>query len=86
MNIKNKKWENDFNPLDNNGTSYVDSAYSKAYVRHLFAARENLGGQIASIHNLAFYLQLVKDARNHIIKGDFSTWKNKMVKKLANRL
>jgi queuine tRNA-ribosyltransferase len=86
INIKNKKWENDFSPLDKDGTSFVDSAYSKAYLRHLFAARENLGGQIASIHNLAFYLQLVKDARKHILEGDFVTWKNRMVKKLAVRL
>jgi queuine tRNA-ribosyltransferase len=86
INIKNKKWENDFSPLDKVGTSFVDSAYSKAYLRHLFAARENLGGQIASIHNLAFYLQLVKNARNHILEGDFVAWKNKMVKKLAVRL
>ena len=86
MNIKNKKWAEDFSPLDSNGTSFVDSAYTKAYLRHLFAARENLGGQIASIHNLAFYLQLVKNARIHILKGDFVTWKNKMTKKLATRL
>ena len=86
MNIKNKKWADDFSPLDSNGTSFVDSAYTKAYLRHLFAARENLGGQIASIHNLAFYLQLVKNARIHILKGDFVTWKNKMTKKLATRL
>ena len=86
MNIKNRKWAEDFSLLDSNGTSFVDSAYSKAYLRHLFAARENLGGQIASIHNLAFYLQLVKNARIHILKGDFVTWKNKMVKRLATRL
>jgi len=86
INIKNKKWAEDFSPLDSNGTSFVDSAYTKAYLRHLFAARENLGGQIASIHNLAFYLQLVKNARIHILKGDFVTWKNKMTKRLATRL
>lgn len=86
INIKNKKWAEDFSALDSNGTSFVDSAYTKAYLRHLFAARENLGGQIASIHNLAFYLQLVKNARIHILKGDFVTWKNKMTKKLATRL
>jgi queuine tRNA-ribosyltransferase len=86
MNIKNRKWAEDFSPLDANGTSFVDSAYTKAYLRHLFAARENLGGQIASIHNLAFYLQLVKNARIHILKGDFVSWKNNMTKKLVTRL
>ena len=86
INIKNKKWENDFSPLDINGTSYVDSTYSKAYVKHLFKAQEILGMQIASIHNLAFYLQLVTEAREHIINGDFTSWKNTMVKKLMIRL
>lgn len=86
MNIKNRKWAEDFSPLDPNGTSFVDSAYTKAYLRHLFSARENLGGQIASIHNLAFYLQLVKNARIHILKGDFVSWKNNMTKKLSTRL
>jgi queuine tRNA-ribosyltransferase len=86
MNIKNRKWAEDFSPLDANGTSFVDSAYTKAYLRHLFSARENLGGQIASIHNLAFYLQLVKNARIHILKGDFVSWKNNMTKKLVTRL
>jgi queuine tRNA-ribosyltransferase len=86
INIKNKKWENDFSPLDINGTSYVDSTYTKAYVRHLFKAQEILGMQIASIHNLAFYLQLVTEAREHIIEGDFTQWKNIMVKKLMTRL
>ena len=86
INIKNKKWEEDFSPLDVNGTSYVDTFYTKAYVRHLFKAQEILGMQIASIHNLAFYLQLVKEARQHIIDGDFIPWKNIMVKKLMTRL
>jgi len=86
INIKNKKWENDFSPLDENGTSYVDSYYTKAYVKHLFKANEILGLQIASIHNLAFYLQLVTEARQHIIDGDFTPWKNKMVKILGTRL
>ena len=86
INLKNKKWKDDFSLLDPNGTSYVDAAYSKSYVRHLFAARENLGGQIASIHNLAFYLWLVNEARNHILMGDFDSWKSQMVKKLDNRL
>jgi len=86
QNIKNKKWENDFSPLDENGTSFVDSYYTKAYVKHLFKANEILGLQIASIHNLAFYLELVKQARQHIVEGDFLQWKNKMVKILGTRL
>ncbi len=86
MNIKNKKWENDFSPLDESGTSYVDSAYSKAYLRHLMKTGERLAAQIASIHNLAFYLDLVKHARLKIIEGTFTEWKNKMVVQLAQRL
>ena len=86
INIKNKKWEDDFSPLDENGTSYVDSFYTKAYVKHLFKANELLGLQIASIHNLAFYLWLVGEARKHIIDGDFTSWKNMMVVKLGTRL
>lgn len=86
MNMKNKKWADDFSLLDPNGTSYVDKSYSKAYVRHLFMAKENLGGQIASIHNLAFYLWLMKEARKQIVDGTFSSWKDAMVKKLGTRL
>ena len=86
MNMRNQKWENDFSPLDTEGTSYVDSLYSKAYVRHLFKTNELLGLQIASIHNLAFYLWLVGEARKHIIAGDFSIWKSGMVTQLSNRL
>ena len=86
MNLKNAKWKEDFSPLVENGTSYVDSFYSKAYVRHLFAAKETLGQQIASIHNLAFYLWLVGEARVQIKAGTFGEWKNKMVPKLKNRL
>lgn len=86
MNMRNKKWEDDFTPLDPCGTSYVDQMYTKAYVRHLFHAGEMLGMQIASIHNLAFYLWLVGEARKHIIAGDFSSWKAIMVKRLAERL
>jgi queuine tRNA-ribosyltransferase len=86
INIKNKKWEDDFSPLDQKGTASVDSIYSKAYVRHLFSAHELLGKQIASIHNLAFYVNLMKQAREHIIAGDFSSWKDTMVKKLAERI
>jgi queuine tRNA-ribosyltransferase len=86
MNMKNKKWENDFSAIDENGTSFVDKRFSKAYLRHLFKANESLGPMIASLHNLAFYLKLVGDARNHIINGDFSEWKDKVVPKLENRL
>ncbi len=86
MNMKNEKWKTDFSPLDETGTSYVDSDYTKAYVRHLFSAREYLAKQIASVHNLAFYLDLVKVAREHIIAGDFYEWKNAIVPVLRQRL
>lgn len=86
INIKNKKWEADFSPLDEAGANYVDSTYSKAYVRHLFATKELLGPQITSIHNLAFYLELMKQARKHIEAGDFRTWKDATVPKLLTRL
>jgi len=86
INIKNEKWKNDFSPLDSNGTSYVDSAYSKAYLRHLLVCGEYLAAQIASIHNLAFYLWLVTEARKRIIDGTFYDWKKIMVVKLAQRL
>jgi CMP-N-acetylneuraminic acid synthetase len=82
----NKKWEKDFSPLDEFGTSYVDRDYSKAYVRHLFVAKEYLAKQIASIHNLAFYLDLVKVAREHIIAGDFYEWKEQIIPQLKQRL
>ncbi len=86
INLRNKKWEMDFSPLDAEGTSYVDSTYTRAYVHHLFKAQELLALQIASIHNLAFYLWLVGQARQHIIAGDFSVWKVKMVDELGRRL
>lgn len=86
INIKNKKWENDFSPIDPNGTSYVDTTYSKAYLRHLLRAKENLAIQIATLHNLSFYLWLVTEARKHIQAGDFTEWKNALVPKLKNRL
>ncbi|MBM3448568.1 MAG: tRNA guanosine(34) transglycosylase Tgt [Bacteroidetes bacterium] len=86
MNMRNKKWENDFSPLDENGTSYVDSFYTKAYVRHLFVANEILALQIASIHNLAFYLELVRVTREKIIEGTFATWKNSVINTLSTRL
>ncbi|MFY7669691.1 tRNA guanosine(34) transglycosylase Tgt [Tenacibaculum sp. MEBiC06402] len=86
INIKNKKWENDFSPIDEMGITFVDTLYSKAYLRHLFASKELLGKQIASIHNLGFYLWLVREARKHIKAGDFAEWKEKMVKQMSNRL
>ena len=86
INIKNKKWEDDFSPLDPHGHTYVDTYYTKAYLRHLFAANEFLGKQIASIHNLGFYLWLVREARRQIITGTFSQWKTKMVNDMSNRL
>ncbi len=86
INIKNLKWQKDFSPIDPNGLSFVDAQYTKAYLRHLFAAKEILGGMIASLHNLRFYLWLVGEARKHILAGDFSSWKNVMVKKLTTRL
>jgi len=86
INIKNKKWEADFSPIDEMGITYVDLQYSKAYLRHLFVANELLGKQIASIHNLGFYLWLVREARKHILAGDFSSWKAEMVKRLDVRL
>ena len=86
INIKNKKWEDDFSPIDAMGHTWVDTAYSKAYLRHLFAANESLGKQIASIHNLGFYMWLVREARQQILAGTFATWKNKMVKQLGERL
>ncbi|KFC23602.1 tRNA guanosine(34) transglycosylase Tgt [Epilithonimonas lactis] len=86
MNMKNERWKEDFSPLDEFGTSFVDSAYSKAYVRHLFVSKEYLAKQIASIHNLAFYLDLVKVAREHIVAGDFYQWKDSIIPQLKTRL
>ncbi len=86
MNMRNERWKNDFSPLDENGTSFVDSLYSKAYLRHLFNTKEILGMQIASVHNLAFYLQLMHEAREHIIAGDFSIWKNDTIENVMRRL
>ena len=86
INIKNKKWEDDFSPIDPDGHTYVDTYYTKAYLRHLFAANEFLGKQIASIHNLGFYLWLVREARRQIIAGTFLQWKTKMVANMSNRL
>lgn len=86
MNMRNKKWADDFSPLQEDGPSYVDRFYTKAYVRHLFVADEILAMQIASIHNLAFYLWLVGEARRHIIAGDFKSWKTEMVERVTRRL
>jgi queuine tRNA-ribosyltransferase len=84
--IKNKKWEEDFSPIDEMDITWVDTMYSKAYLRHLFAAKEMLGKQIASIHNLGFYVWLTREARKHILAGDFREWKDKMVKQMDKRL
>jgi queuine tRNA-ribosyltransferase len=86
INIKNKKWETDFSPIDEMGITEVDTYYSKAYLRHLFVAKEMLGKQIASIHNLGFYVWLTREARKHILAGDFREWKDKMVKQMDKRL
>jgi queuine tRNA-ribosyltransferase len=86
LNMKNEKWKFDFTQIDPDGTSYVDQYYSKAYLRHLIISGERLGAQIASIHNLAFYLWLVREARNHLITGDFTDWKNQILPALSSRL
>ncbi len=86
INLRNQKWRDDFSVLDSDGTSYVDHTYSKAYLHHLFKAQELLALQIASIHNLAFYLELMREAREHISLGDYSLWKSKMASELGRRL
>ena len=86
INIRNKKWENDFSPIDPQGTTFVDTQYSKAYLHHLVVCGEMLAAQIASLHNIGFYLWLVGEARKHIIAGDFTPWKQMMVEKLSRRL
>lgn len=86
LNMRNKKWADDFSPLDPDGDTWVDKTYSKAYLRHLFVSRELLAMQIASIHNLGFYLRLVKEARKHILDGDFKDWKSDMTEKISRRL
>ena len=86
MNMRNKKWANDFSPLEEDGASFVDKVYSKAYVRHLFVSQELLALQIGSIHNLAFYLWLVSEARKHIVAGDFKSWKDEMIVNVTRRL
>ncbi|MBQ8335671.1 MAG: tRNA guanosine(34) transglycosylase Tgt [Tidjanibacter sp.] len=86
INIRNEKWKNDFSPIDPAGTSFVDTLYTKAYLRHLSVSGEMMAAQISSLHNVAFYLWLVGEARKHIIAGDFKPWKDEMVIKLARRL
>jgi queuine tRNA-ribosyltransferase len=86
INIKNKKWEADFSPIDQMAITYVDTEYSKAYLRHLFTVNELLGKQIATIHNLGFYMWLVREARKRILAGDFREWKEMMVKNMSQRL
>ena len=86
LNMRNEKWKDDHSPIDPNLGGYVSSFYSKAYLRHLITSKEILGAQIASIHNLSFYLWLMKEARKHILAGDFASWKNQMVKKVTARL
>ncbi len=86
INIKNKKWEADFSPIDEMAITFVDTEYTKAYLRHLFTVNELLGKQIATIHNLGFYMWLVREARKHILAGDFREWKEMMVKNMSQRL
>lgn len=86
INMRNRKWADDFSPIDEEGTSYVDKAYSKAYLRHLFIADEILAMQIASIHNLAFYVWLSQEARKHIVDGTFASWKREMLERVTTRL
>lgn len=84
--MRNKKWEDDFSPIDPEGWSFVDTRYSRAYLHHLIKVNEIQGLQIASLHNLAFYLRLVGEARQHIAAGDFTQWKAQMVRQLNNRI
>lgn len=86
INLKNEKWKYDFSPVDPNGDTFVDAQYSRAYLRHLFVAGEILGPMIASLHNIAFYLWLVREARKHIIEGDFTNWRNLTLAKVTKRL
>jgi queuine tRNA-ribosyltransferase len=86
MNMRNARWADDFSPLDPDGTSFVDHTYTKAYLRHLFIAGEMFAAMIASEHNLAFYLDLVRQSRAHIEAGDFAAWKEEAVKRVSRRL
>ena len=86
INIRNLKWKSDFSAIDENSTSHTSRIHTKAYLRHLLYAKEMLGAQIASLHNLCFFLWLVKEARQHIVAGDFNVWKTKMVAQMSRRL
>lgn len=86
INLKNEKWKYDFSPVDPNGETFVDAQYTRAYLRHLFVAGEILGPMIASLHNLGFYLWLVRESRKHIVKGDFAEWRDVMLQKVTRRL
>jgi queuine tRNA-ribosyltransferase len=86
INIRNEKWKDDHSALEENGETYVDTTYSKAYLRHLVNSKEMLAAQIASIHNLGFYLWLVKEARKHILDGTFADWKRITLEKVSRRL
>ena len=86
INIRNEKWKNDFSMIEEDSTLFADTNYTKAYLRHLMHSKEILGAQIATLHNLHFYIWLVKEARTKIISGEFYDWKNKMVKRLSQRL
>ena len=86
INLRNRKWQDDFSPLDPQGPCTLDRTYTKAYMHHLFKAQELLALEIASIHNLSFYLWLTGEARRHILAGDFRTWKNKMIRQVTQRL
>jgi queuine tRNA-ribosyltransferase len=86
LNLRNAKWAEDFTPLDPSGTSFVDQTFTRAYLRHLIHTDESLGKQIATLHNLRFYLELVETARKKITEGTFAAWKNQVVPKLTNRL
>ncbi|MGI9312404.1 MAG: tRNA-guanine transglycosylase, partial [Alphaproteobacteria bacterium] len=86
INIRNKKWENDFSPIDPSGYCFVDLDYNKAYLRHLFSINEMLGKQIATLHNLSFYIWLVREARKHILAGSFTKWKTKMISQMQPRI
>ena len=86
INIKNEKWKDDFSPIEDDSTLFADKQYTKAYLRHLIHSGEMLGAQIATLHNLHFYLWLVAEARAKIISGEFTAWKNTMVNRLGQRL
>jgi queuine tRNA-ribosyltransferase len=86
INIRNEKWKDDFSPIDPNGTSFVDTLYSKAYLRHLSVSGEMMAAQIGSLHNVAFYLWLVGEARKHILANDYSSWKKGMLEEVTRRL